>query len=65
MNLTQQLWLANEQAIIAHKKAAAIAHELLTALVELNKVHDAYVLRMQIDYHEGVVKTLQAGEFGA
>jgi len=63
MTLTEQLTQANAQAIDAHEKAAAIALELLTALVELGKVHKAYTLRLQIDYHNSVIETLQHGQY--
>jgi len=65
MTLTEQLTQANAQAIDAHEKAAAIALELLVALVELGKVHKAYTLRLQIDYHNSVVKKLKHGQFDA
>ena len=64
MNLTEQLAQANEQAIVAHRQAAAIAHELMVALNELGKVYECYKLRVQIDYHNSVVETLERGEFG-
>lgn len=63
MNLTEQLAQANQQAIDAHKRAAAIALELLTALMELGKVYEAAQFRFQIDYHNSVVETLQHGQF--
>lgn len=63
MNLTEQLAQANEQAIVAHKQAAEIAHELMVALNKLGKVYKCYQLRVQIDYHNGVVATLQHGQF--
>ena len=63
MNLTEQLEQANEQAIIAHKQAAKVAYESMVALNELGKVFECYKLRVQIDYHNSVIKVLQHGQF--
>jgi len=63
MNLTEQLEQANEQAVAAHKQAAKIALELMVALDELGKVYECYKLRVQIDYHNSVIKVLQHGQF--
>lgn len=65
MNLTQQLKQANSEAIEAHRKAAKVAQELLTALAEIGNVHGAYLLRVQIDWHTSAIVALEHGEFGA
>ena len=64
MNLTQKLAKANSEAMDAHKQAMEAAQELLTALVEIGKVHDAYVLRVQIDWHKAAIDAMEHGEFG-
>lgn len=63
MNLTEQLAQANEQAIAAHEQAAVIALELMVALNELGKVFECYKLRVQIDYHNDVIKVLESNKF--
>jgi len=63
VNLTDQLEQANMQAIVAHRDAAAIAHELMVALNELGKVYECYKLRVQIDYHNSVVEKLESNTF--
>lgn len=63
MNLMQQLDKANEDAIQAHKQAMKKLLELITVLVETGSIMQACELRVQLDYHQSVVDTIERSEY--